>query len=223
MSDFFKSPGIESNSSLSGQQQSLLGPLANFASGQLGQPQPGNAQLQSQLLSSGSKQSQQMASDIYNKAFLQPQLQAFNQFTAPAIKSRFAGIGGSLSSRSNDTLAQTLQGVQATAGGQLAQMLPQIMGFPLQQTLGQIQGLGSLQEQQWNPFNFASRFATAGTVQNQNQPGGPGWGLLGSGIGAAGFLAGLSGGSPGGADPFGQSLSTNTGFISQLQAVPGFN
>lgn len=221
MGDLFQS-GIQSTSNLSGTQQSLMGPLSNFASGQIGQPIQGLDQLRSSLLGSGSQQSQQMAQSIFSKGLMTPAMQQFNQYTAPAIQSQFAGIGGSLSSRVAATKGQVLQGIQSNAQGQLAQMLPQIMNFPLQQTLGQIQGLSGLTQTQWDPFNFASRFATAGT-QNNQQVTGPGWGLLGSVIGAAGFAAGAGGGSIGGVDPFGQSLSTNNGFISQLQQVRGFN
>lgn len=218
MGDLFAQPGISSNSSLSGQQASLLGPLADFARGQLGQPTQGRDQLLAQLLGSNSEQSQKMSQEIYSKAFLQPQLQAFNQFTKPAIESRFAGIGGSLSSRVANTTAQTLQGVQATAGGQLAQMLPQIMSHPLQQTLGQIQGLGALQEQQWAPFNYAGRFATSPTVQNQQQPGGAGWGLLGSAATIGGFLLGGPAGGAAGAAIGGRLSGLGSGGFGQNSA-----
>ena len=81
-----------------------------------------------------------------------------------------------------------------------ASILPQVMSFPLQQTLGQIQGLGELQRQRFTPFQNALQFALSPTQQAASQAAGPGWGLLNAAINATGFAlgGGLGGGDSGG-------------------------
>lgn len=198
MGDLFAQPELQARSNLSPQQQSLHSPLAGFLQqffGGTGNGMTPEMQgLQKQLLSSGSDQSQQMAQDIFSKALLGPALRGYDQQIAPRINESFAKIGGTLSSRRNDLQARTLGDITTNATGQLAGMLPQIMSFPLQQTLGQIQGLGALQQQQFTPYSEALKFALTGTQQSQTTPAGMGWGLLDSAIKATGFALGGLGG-----------------------------
>lgn len=227
MGDFFKNSQLESHSDLSQQQQNLLGPLAGFAGGQLNKTQPGYDQLLQSLLGSTSTQATDLAKQTWQKGFLDPIVNSYQQRIAPQINNQFAGIGGSLSSRRTKDLGDASSNLFAQASGQFGQMLPQIMNYPLQQTLGQIQGLGGLQQQQWTPFQNASRFATTPTQQTQQAPAGPGWGLLGSAIKAGGFAAGaIDGGSPiSGWSPAyynniaGQGGIQQGGFVSQLRPV----
>lgn len=212
MSGLFRTPKTTSRSTLSGEQQSLLGPLAQYAYAGLGQTPAGFDQLSRQLLRSGSAQSQRMAQTIFSDALLGPSLRAYDQQIAPRINETFAGLGGTLSTRRSQQLATTLEGITSNAQAQLAGLLPQIEAFPLQQTLAQIQGLGGLQTIKDNGYNNALRYALQPTQQAVQQQGGPGWGLLGSALGLASF--GLAGGlfDSGGA----------TGALSQPSAFTGY-
>ncbi len=182
MGDMFSGGGISSESTLDDMQHDLIFPLRNFAQEQLGRTPEGLDQLMQQLLSSTSKQSTDLAQQTWKQGFLDPVMNSFNSSVLPSINSKFSGIGGTLSSRRTKDLGDAATNMFAQASGQFGQMLPSIMSFPLQQTLGQIQGLGALQQQRWSPFQNASQFALQGTRSVAQEPAGAGWGLVNSGL-----------------------------------------
>lgn len=193
MGDFFDTGGPSSESNLDDFQHDLLWPLRNYAMRGLNTEDPAIAQLKARLLGSTSKQSTDLAERTWREGFLDPVVNDFKNRALPSINSSFSRIGGSLSSRRDKTIADSLGNVTSQASGQFAQMLPQIMAFPLQQTLGQIQGLGGLIETQWTPFRNASQFALTGSRSPvQSQPG-AGWGLLNSAIQGVGAITGAGG------------------------------
>lgn len=137
-----------------------------------------------------------MSERMFSEALLQPALDAYNRDVAPQIAGDYASIGGTLSSRRDQTLNQGRTDIVRQAQSSLASILPQVYSYPLEQTLGQIQGLGALQQQRFTPFQNAMQLALSPTRQATQTPAGPGWSLLGAGINAAGFGlgAGLFGG-----------------------------
>ena len=190
MGDFFSSPGTSSESGVDDFQHDLFLPLRDYALKHLSGNQGSVDALTAALMGSTSDKSIGLAKDVWKQGFLDPVVSSFQQNTLPAINSSFSRIGGTLSSRRDKSIADAAGQLTSQASGQFAQMLPTIMNFPLQQTLGQIQGYGALTDAQWMPFKNAAGFATANTRQALQDPGGPGWGLLGSGMQAAGFAYG---------------------------------
>lgn len=193
MGDFFDSGGSGSESGLDDFQHDLLWPLSQFAQQRLTSPNPAIQTLQDQLMRSNSTEARSLAERTWREGFVDPVLNSFKSQILPSINSSYSRIGGTLSSRRDKSLADALGNLTAQASGQFAQMLPQIQAFPLQQTLGQIQGLGGLSDITWAPFRNAAQFATANTRQATQQQAGPGWGLLGSAVTAAGAITGAGG------------------------------
>lgn len=221
MGDLFDGGGLASESNLDDFQHDLLWPLSQFAQQQLKTPNPNLATLQSQLMRSTSGEARGLAERTWREGFVDPVVNQFKNTMLPAINSSFSRVGGTLSSRRDKAIADSLANVTSQASGQFAQMLPQIQAFPLQQTLAQIQGLGGLTEQAWAPFNYASAFATRGTRQAMQEPEGAGFGLIKSGISALGF--GLGGGL-GGATASSPGYTTYgwTGGADQISRVKGY-
>lgn len=197
MGDLFKQPKLTTPSNLAPEQQALLSQLASYIGPQIGASQPGLDQLASQLLSSTTSDSKAQAERIFREALLNPAMDAFNRDVAPQIAGDYANIGGTLSSRRGQALTRGRTEVVNNATSALAGILPQIESFPLQQTLGQIQGLGAIQAQRFTPFQQALQFALTPTRSAAQRPGGAGWGLVNSAIGAAGFALGGGFGSGG--------------------------
>lgn len=222
MSDFFDTGGPSSESGLDDYQHDLLWPLRNYAMNALSSPDPAIAQLKASLLKSGSAESKALAERTWREGFLDPVVNDFKSRALPAINSSFSRIGGSLSSRRDKTIADALGNVTSQASGQFSQMLPQIMAFPLQQTLGQIQGLGSLTETQWSPFRNASQFALSSTRQaTQNQPG-PFWGLANSAAQVGGFALGGGFGSGSGGPSLPGYTTYNWSSPDQISRIKGY-
>lgn len=192
MGSLFSKPKLTSTSSLSGPQERLLDPLSQFIQAQLGAPTPRLDQLGAQLFRDNTRQSRQLSERMFSEALLRPALRSFDQEIAPRIDAGFASIGGTLSSRRGQARADALSDLHSNATAQLAGILPQIQAFPLQQTLSQIQGFGSLEALRYMPFHEALNFALTPTRQAGQQPAGPGWGLLGQALGAGSFIAGAS-------------------------------
>ncbi len=190
MGSLFKKPGLKTTSSLSQEQQDLLPALRDYISPFLNGDSPELGVLTRRLMQSTSGESRAMSERIFNEALMGPALRSYDTQIAPRINSEFARYGGSLSTRRTSALAQTLGDITTNATGQLAQMLPTIQSFPLQQTLGQIQGLTGIQSARFMPYEQALRFALTPTTSTQQSPGGPGWGLLNSALGAGGFILG---------------------------------
>lgn len=184
----------------------MLGPLASYLQPLIGQAQPEIDQLTQQLLKSQGPEAQALSQKVFQDALLTPALDTYNRDVAPGIAGDYANIGGTLSSRRDKTLTQGRTDVIKGAQSSFASILPQVMAFPTQQTLSQIQGLGALQQQRFTPFQNALSFALQPTRQAAQQPAGPGWSLLGAGINALGFGLGggfgaLGGGGGGGGSP----------------------
>lgn len=127
---------------------------------------------------------------MFRDALLGPALDSYNRDVAPSIAGDYAKIGGTLSTRRDKTLNQGRTDVVRQAESSLASILPSIEAFPLEQTLRQIQGYTALDNQSYVPYHEALSFALQPTRQAVQQPAGPGWGLLQSGLGAIGFAAG---------------------------------
>lgn len=222
MGSLFRQPGVESRSVLSGPQQGLLDPLASFARGGLSSGTPGYDQLLSQLLGANSDQARTMSERIFNEALLGPASRAYERDVAPRVAGDFAGIGGTLSSRRDETLTRGRTDVIKGAESSLASILPQIESFPLQQTLAQIQGLGGLESTRYLPYEEALKFAIPPTQQNVQTPGGVGWGLLGSALGIGGFaLGGGFGGHGGGGGGGSSGWNLNTNLGGARTSLPG--
>lgn len=190
MGSLFKTPKVEGRSGLSKSQQALLDQLVGSISPDIGQTPAGYDQLLAGLLGANTEESKTLAERMYREAYLTPALREFDTQVAPRIAASFSSIGGTQSSRRGQTIADALTTLQTNALGNLAAQLPNIQSFPLQQILGQVQGLGALQSIKYGPFSTALPLATQQTVQNVQSPAGPGWGLLGSAIQTAGFVAG---------------------------------
>lgn len=193
----FSGGGVKSTFTGAPQQQRLLKPLANLflgsvdqAGAQYGGIQQLLAELLPQLQRDTSGESKALAERTFQEALLQPSLRAFNRDIAPGIREGFAGIGGTLSSRRGQAISRGLTDVHLGAQASLAQMLPQIQAFPLQQTLSQIGGLGALQQSAMGPIQQALQFALSSTQNVQQEPPGMGWSLLGDLIGAGGKALG---------------------------------
>lgn len=178
MGSFFDEAELQSNSTLSRQQQSLLDPLAAFARTLLSDKNPQLDSLVNALLRSGTNKAKKQSERIFEEALLGPSMRAYERDVAPRVSGAFAGIGGTLSSRRDQTLTQGRTDVIKNVQSSLASILPQIESFPLQQTLGQIQGLGAIQSQRLAPFQSALQFALQPTQTVNQSPPGPGWGLL---------------------------------------------
>jgi len=78
------------------------------------------------------------AEDLFEENFLAPALRGFEQRTLPALQGQFANIGGTLSSRRSQTIADSLVDVQAASQQQYGQLLPSLLGHQ-----NQILGLAS--------------------------------------------------------------------------------
>lgn len=180
----FRVGGVGGHTTLSPEQQRLLGPLADYISGELGSNDPNQQALLARLMGSTTAESKAMSERIFEEALLGPAMRAYNRDVAPAVKGDYAGIGGTLSSRRDLALTQGRTEVVNNATSALAGILPQIQSFPLEQTLRQIQGLEGLQKQKYTPFQNAMQFALSPTRQNIDESAGPGWGVLQSFIGA---------------------------------------
>jgi len=177
-------------SNLSKSQQGLLSSLIGGIQGDIGKNPEGYDQLLAQLLGGNSDLSRQMSERMFTEGLMAPALRAFDQSVAPRINAGFSRIGGIQNSRRGIETANALTTLQTNAQGQLAQLLPQIFSFPLQQTLAQIQGLGALQSARYTPYQIGSSLALSPTQQTVQTQQGAGWGLLSAGLGAAGFALG---------------------------------
>lgn len=128
---------------------------------------------------------------FFNKGILDPALRGFEQEISPRINQQFAGLGASFGNRRAVEQSRVLGDIQTNAQSQFAGIQAsaresaknrqlQAVGIPLQQTLGQISGLGSLGQQTFNPLqNFLS-----GTTNALSATPGVGAQLL-QGLGAA--------------------------------------
>lgn len=190
MGSLFSKPRNKSYSQLDPTQQGLLQPLADFFLGEVNNDQPEIRNLISKLMSSTTDESRAMSERIFTEGIMAPALRTFDEQIQPRIASNFARYGATMGSRRGQAVADALTTVQTDAQGQIARMLPEIYNFPLQQTLAQIQGYGALQSQRLAPRQAAMQFALQPTRTIQQTAAGPGWGLLNSAIGAAGFALG---------------------------------
>jgi hypothetical protein len=198
MGSLFSKPKTGSQSALSPEQEALLGQLSEFIRPQIGAGNPELDALMKQLMDSQGTTAQVNSERMFREALLNPAVETFNRSIKPSIAGDYASIGGTLSSRRDKSIAEAGEGVVRGAGQQFASILPQVMAFPTQQTLSQIQGLGEIQRQRFTPFQNAIQFALQPTRNTTQQPAGPGWGLLNAGIGLAGF--GLGAGAFGGGE-----------------------
>lgn len=137
---------------LSSQQETLLGPLASFFSGEVGRVPEGVDRID-KALTGNSAFVKNTSSHILNDALLRPALRSFEQYAKPAINESFARIGGTLSSRRNDAVARTLGDIYTNATGQVAALTPQLIAQEIA-GIGQMETLRFLPSQQ--AFNFAS-------------------------------------------------------------------
>ena len=190
MGDIFGgTSGFDSTSLVSGKQRSLFGPLRDFFLGAIQNAQGVSTDIQKQitdllpqLTADTTDKSKQLAFDVFKRGLLNPAIDQFNRQVAPNINENFAKVGGALSSRRGSTIANSLTDITKGAESSLAQQLPQIFAFPLQQTLAQISGLSQLQQTELAPINQALQFALSQTLQNaQSQNSNLGSDLLGAG------------------------------------------
>lgn len=195
MASFFKQPRAITQSGLEPEQRALLEELAGFIRPQLNASEGVLAELEAQLLGSNTAESRATSERLFREALLGPALESFDRDIAPSIAGEFAAVGGTLSSRRGQTLARERTSVINNATAQLANLLPEINSAPLNQTLGRIQGLQGLQTARLTPFQSALQFALTPTRSGAQQPGGAGFGLINSAIGATGFILGGSGGN----------------------------
>ena len=179
MSGGFFEPDIITGSGLSGGQSQLLAQLTSLLSGGFqGFPAGAQTQLANQLLGLP-----QDAEAQFN-AILEPGLRAFDREIAPRIKEGFAQGGASFSSRRGETISDALEGVISSAQSQFTSQ-----NFPLQQTLGQIQGLGAL----FNPALGAATAITQPHAVGQESPFATTIGGLQAASSGFGALSGLKG------------------------------
>lgn len=189
MSNLFGGGKLTSTSVIDSAQRDVLTHAATYIDQRLGKTPEGYNQLFSQLFADNSAESKTMAERMFSEALLGPALKQYDQQVAPRISESFASIGGTLSSRRGSALTGALTDVVGTATGQLAQLLPQIHAFPLQQTLSQISGLAGLQGVEYQPYQQALQLALTPTRGSGQKPAGPGWESV-SGI--AGLIAGAA-------------------------------
>lgn len=128
---------------LSPEQQSLfsstleqLGPAFTQTYGQLLQPQdPGQLQ------------------DVFQQAYVDPAMQAYQQQILPAIQQRFVDVGAGSSSALNQALAQSAQDLSTSLGTQFGNLYQQQQGRQLQGQLAALSGLqGLLGQQTFQPI-----------------------------------------------------------------------
>lgn len=186
MSNLFGGGKLTSTSVIDSAQRDVLTHASTYIDQKLGKTPEGYNQLFSQLFADNSAESKTMAERMFSEALLGPALKQYDQQVAPRISESFASIGGTLSSRRGSALTGALTDVVGTATGQLAQLLPQIQAFPLQQTLSQISGLAGLQGVEYQPYQQALQLALTPTRGSGQKPQGPGWDAV-SGI--AGIIA----------------------------------
>lgn len=190
-----------------------MGPLAEYLRPLIGGQTPELDELTKRLLGSTSAESQALSERMFREALLDPAVETFNRSIKPSIAGDYAAIGGTLSSRRDKSIAEAGEGVVRGAQQSFASILPQVMAFPTQQTLSQIQGFGEIQRQRFTPFQQALQFALQPTQTAVQQPAGPGWSLLGAGLGAAGFALGGPLGASLGA---GASQAASRGFVGPI-------
>lgn len=183
MGSTFATPATNGNSSIGREQSQLHSKLADYYFSQLSSGGNAADEIDS-ILRGEDRFVNETAKTIFEGSILGPSIREFEQVTRPQINNNFAGIGGILSTRRNQVLADTKGAVIGGAQQQLAALIPQLM----QLRLGGIQARESLRFQN---ADLASQFALAQTKQVSNQQAGPGFGLVGTALGAgAGFLIG---------------------------------
>lgn len=69
------------------------------------------------------------AQDLFEESFLGPAMRGFERQTLPAIQGQFANVGGTLSSRRPQVIANALRDVQLGSQAQFGQLLPALLGF----------------------------------------------------------------------------------------------
>lgn len=135
---------------------------------------------------------------LFRTGILQPALRNFHRAIQPQIEDAFAGQGATFSTRRGQAVTDALSGVYSDAQSQLAQQQfasvesarqrqLQAIGLPLQQTLGQIQGIQGISA----PL---LQFLGTQTQELAMQPGN----RTQIGQGVAAFGQGWGGGSSGG-------------------------
>lgn len=182
MGNMFSTGGPKGVSVLSPEQRGLLGPLAEFVKPLIGQVPSWLEPLEQTVLRVTQPEAQALSERMFREALYGPAMEVFERDVAPKLEGEFARFGGTLSSRRAQTLAQERTNVVRQAQSSLAGILPQVMSFPLQQTLSQIQGMGGLSTLRYTPYQQALQFALSPTRSVDRAPPGPGWGLLGSAI-----------------------------------------
>lgn len=192
MGNAFSNGKLTSTSVIDSAQRDVLTHLSTWIDQRYNKTPEGLDQLRTQLLGANSNESKALAERMFSEALMGPALRQFDQQVAPRISEGFASVGGTLSSRRGTTISQALTDVTANATGQLAQLLPQIQAFPLQQTLAQIQGLSGLQGVEYQPYQQALQLALTPTRGSGQKPPGQGWEAAGSLVGLAGALGGAA-------------------------------
>jgi hypothetical protein len=192
MGNAFSNGKLTSTSVIDSAQRDVLTHLSTWIDQRYNKTPEGLDQLRTQLLGANSSESKALAERMFSEALMGPALRQFDQQVAPRISEGFASVGGTLSSRRGTTISQALTDVTSNATGQLAQLLPQIQAFPLQQTLNQISGLSALQGVEYQPYQQALQLALSPTRGSGQKPAGAGWEVAGAAGGAVAALAAFS-------------------------------
>lgn len=189
MSNNFSAGGLKNKSSLMEEQSRLLpimgSFLKDFTTGQ--NTAQGRAEA---VLSGDDRFVSNLAGNFYRNALLRPAMEYFESNTRPGIESDFARLGGTLSSRRDQTISQGALSVQLGAQAQAAEMLPGLIQ-------SQLRGIQSAEELRFLPFDRAMQFALSGTRGMTNTGIGAGWEAAMEAAAAAATVGAVSAGGGG--------------------------
>lgn len=183
MGSLFKSPKLETKSTLSPEQEALLSPLQAYLSQQIGATSPGVDDI-NQILTGRSSLMTSLTDNIY-KSLLTSGVREYQDTVQPQIAGAFANVGGTLSTRRGQTIAQGLTKLQVDTQGQVAALQPNLLSNLLT-------GVTQREQLRFLPTQQAMTFALSPTRSMGQSPAGPGWGLLSDVLGAGGFIAGAA-------------------------------
>jgi hypothetical protein len=196
--DFFDMGGTESGATILPAQRRVLQMLRDYFTSNLGDTDQLQGQVRTalsdlipQLLRDTTDESKAMSERMFLEGLINPAMKNYKGEISDQIDLAFAGQGATMSSRRGQAHADVVSNIYEGGQAQIAQMLPAIHSFPLQQTLGQIQGLSGIGAFGSQDINQAMQFALQGTQQYYQESAGPGWALLGDLINAGGYMGGM--------------------------------